>query len=180
MSIGKRLVDLARSNLTDFRSAFDRDHLRDLLSSRRASDEGDDKSDDKADDKANDKAAKDAAAAGEGEDHQSVGAKAGRKARKFRDAAEDAWERAYESAKARAGVRGEPPSDPAADRRRWYKTLEVEPGADLKTVRRAYRKALLQYHPDKFANDPEKQKVATEVTRRLTEAYNGLTRYLGG
>ena len=35
MSIGKRLVDLARSNLTDFRSAFDRDHLRDLLRSRR-------------------------------------------------------------------------------------------------------------------------------------------------
>ena len=96
------------------------------------------------------------------------------------DAAEEAWERAYDNARARAGVRGEPPSDPAADRKRWYKTLEVEPGADLKTVRRAYRKALLQYHPDKFANDPEKQKVATEVTRRLTEAYNGLSRYLGG
>jgi DnaJ-domain-containing protein 1 len=47
-------------------------------------------------------------------------------------------------------------------------------------VRRAYRKALLQYHPDKLANDLEKQKAATEVTRRLTEAYNGLKRYLGG
>jgi hypothetical protein len=37
-----------------------------------------------------------------------------------------------------------------------------------------------QYHPDRFANDPEKQKVATEVARKLTEAYNGLTRFLGG
>jgi DnaJ-domain-containing protein 1 len=175
MSIGKRLVDLARSNLTDFRSAFDRDHLRDLLSSRR---EPDDEPEAKDKDKTE---AKDAESTGEGaDDPESVGAKAGRKARKFRDAAEDAWERAYETAKARAGVRGEPPSDPAADRRRWYKTLEVQPGADLKTVRRAYRKALLQYHPDKFANDLEKQKAATEVTRRLTEAYNGLTRYLGG
>lgn len=168
MSIGKRLVDLARSNLTDFRSAFDRDHLRDLLRPRREDD-----------DEPSEAATTDVSPEAQ-QDHESVGAKAGRRARKFRDAAEDAWDRAYESARARAGVRGEPPSDPAADRRRWYKILEVEPGADLKTVRRAYRKALLQYHPDKFANDPEKQKAATEVTRRLTEAYNGLTRYLGG
>lgn len=159
MSIGKRLIDLARSNLTDFRSAFDRDQLRDLLTSRPEPEEPSEEADD---------------------DAESVGTKAGRSARKVRDAAEDAWERAYESAKARAGVRGEPPADPAADRRRWYKTLEVPPGSDLKTVRRAYRKALLQYHPDKFATDPDKQKAATEITRRLTEAYNGLTRYLGG
>lgn len=165
MSIGKRLVDLARSNLTDFRSAFDRDHLRDLLTPQRG---------------AQVEAEAEPEAPATDEDGPSVGAKAGRRARKFRDAAEDAWERAYETAKARAGVRGEPPSDPAADRRRWYKTLELQPGADLKTVRRAYRKAMLQYHPDKFANDPDKQKAATEVTRRLTEAYNGLTRYLGG
>lgn len=156
MSIGKRIIDLARSNLTDFRSAFDRDHLRDLLTPAPEPE------------------------AEQAEEADSVGTKAGRGARKVRDAAEDAWERAYESAKARAGVRGEPPSDPAADRKRWYKTLEVAPGSDLKTVRRAYRKALLRYHPDKFANEPEKLKAATEITRRLTEAYNGLTRYLGG
>lgn len=171
MSIGKRLVDLARSNLTDFRSAFDRDHLRDLLRSRR---ESEDEEPPSSSSSSTQGGVADAA------DDESVGTKAGRQARKIRDAAEDAWERAYESAKARAGVRGAPPSDPAADRKRWYKILEVEPGADLKTVRRAYRKALLQYHPDKFANDPEKQKAATEVTRRLTEAYNGLSRYLGG
>lgn len=159
MSIGKRLIDLAKSNLTDFRSAFDRDNLRDLLSRSPEPEEPEAEADD---------------------DAESVGSKAGRRARKVRDAAEDAWERAYETARARAGVRGDPPSDPAADRRRWYKTLEVAPGSDLKAVRRGYRKALLQYHPDKFANDPDKQKVATEITRRLTEAYNGLTRYLGG
>ena len=162
MGIGKRFLDLARSNITDFRSAFDRDNLRDLLTSRSRDEEEEDEAEEPS------------------ASSSSVGEKAGRRARAFRDAAEEAWERAYESAKARAGVRGEPPSDPAADRRRWYKTLEVEPGADLKTVRRGYRKLLLQYHPDKFANDPKKQAAATEVTRRLTEAYNGLTRYLGG
>jgi hypothetical protein len=172
MSIGKRMIDLARSNLTDFRSAFDRDHLRDLLSSRKEPAE-------EAPPQAPPQAQAEASPETD-DDDQSVGTRAGRGARKVRDVAEDAWERAYESAKARAGVRGEPSSDPAADRRGWYKTLEVQPGADLKMVRRAYRKALLQYHPDKFDGDPDKQKAATEVTRRLTEAYNGLTRYLGG
>ena len=47
-------------------------------------------------------------------------------------------------------------------------------------MRKAYRRLLTKYHPDKFANDPEKLKAATEVTRKLTEAYNGLMRYLGG
>ncbi len=166
MSIGRRLIDLARSNLTDFRQAFDRDHLREFLSSRREAKEAEAEVDAETEDDANRK--------------ESVGARAGRRAREFRDAAEEAWERAYENARNRAGVRGEPASDPAADRRRWYRTLELQPGADIKQVRRAYRRLLLQYHPDRFANDPDKLAAATEVTRRLTEAYNGLTRYLGG
>lgn len=162
MSIGKRLVDLARSNLGDFRRAFDRDSLRDLLTPREAAGEDDSVPESK-----------------NGSDG-SVGAKAGRAARTVRSAAEDAWERAYQQARQRAGVRGEPLGDPAADRKRWFKTLELDSSADLKTVRRAYRKLLLKYHPDKFASEPEKQEAATEVTRKLTEAYNGLTRYLGG
>jgi len=150
MSIGRRLVDLARATVTDFYSEFGRDEQRDTLhtpSEPAATDEPD----------------------------KTVGKKAGRAARTVRSAAEDAWERAYQQAKQRAGVRGEPITDPAADRKRWYKTLEVEPGTDLKSIRRAYRKLLLRYHPDKFATEPDKQKVATEVTRKLTEAYNGLS-----
>jgi DnaJ-domain-containing protein 1 len=168
MSIGKRLIDLARSNLTDFRQAFDRDHLRDLLSARQEARQ------------AEAEAEAEAAVEEDEDGKESIGSRAGRRAREFRDAAEEAWERAYENARNRAGVRGEPPSDPAADRKRWYRTLELQPGADLREVRRAYRRLLLQYHPDRHANDPDKLKAATEVTRRLTEAYNGLTRYLGG
>ena len=156
MSITRRLLDVARANLSDFRDAFSTDRLRDLLTS--------DQTDAEA----------------EKEVDETIGKKAGRRARDFKDAAEDAWDRAYENARNRAGVRGEPPTDPAADRRRWYKALDVEQGADLATVRKAYRKLLLQYHPDRFANDPDKQKAATEVTRKLTEAYNGLRRYLRG
>jgi len=153
VSVAKRLLDLARANLTDFREAFSADGLRDLLRDRDESET-------------------------ETEEDSSVGTRVGRKARQFRDAAEEAWERAYEASKARARF-GEG-SDPEQDRKRWYRTLELEPGADLAEVRRAYRRLLKQYHPDRFATDPEKQQAATEVTRRLTEAYNGLTRYLDG
>lgn len=163
MSIGKRLLDLARSNLTDFRSAFSRDEDREILESPPppSQREGDEPPH-------------------EDDDDESVGARAGRGARRMKDAAEDAWDRAFEAARARAGVRGDPPSDPAADRRRWYAALGLEPGADAAEVRKAYRRLLTKYHPDKFANDPEKLKAATEVTRKLTEAYTGLMRYLGG
>ena len=33
-----------------------------------------------------------------------------------------------------------------------YKTLELEPGADLKEVRRAYKKLITDYHPDKVSH----------------------------
>lgn len=163
MSIGKRLLDLARSNVTDFRDAFSSDALRDLLNSDRDSD-----------------VSVEPEPSDDGTKGGTTGAKAGRQARRFKDAAEDAWERAYENARAKAGVRGDPPSDPLAQRKQWYRTLEVDSDADLRAVRKAYRKQLLKYHPDRHASDPEKYKAATEVTRRLTEAYNGLTRYLGG
>lgn len=163
MSIGKRLLDLARSNVTDFRDAFSSDALRDLLNSDRDAD-----------------VSVEPEPSDDGTKGGTTGAKAGRQARRFKDAAEDAWERAYENARAKAGVRGDPPSDPLAQRKQWYRTLEVDSDADLRAVRKAYRKQLLKYHPDRHASDPEKYKAATEVTRRLTEAYNGLTRYLGG
>ncbi len=164
MSIGKRLLDLARSNLTDFRSAFIRDGDREILEAERSRPAESDRE----------------AAQSDDDDDESVGARAGRGARRVKDAAEDAWDRAFEAARARAGVRGEPAGDPVADRKRWYRTLELEPGADATEVRKAYRRLLKKFHPDRFANDPEKLKVATEVTRKLTEAYNGLLHYLGG
>lgn len=163
MSIGKRLLDLARSNLTDFRSAFVRDENREILETDRSPPPERESSGEAGED-----------------DDESVGARAGRGARRVKDAAEEAWDRAFETARARAGVRGDPPSDPAADRKRWYRTLELEPGAEVADVRKAYRRLLKKFHPDRFANDPEKLKVATEVTRQLTEAHSGLMRHLGG
>jgi DnaJ-domain-containing protein 1 len=152
VSLGKRLLDLARANVTDFRTALRPDALDGLSEEeRRALDE---------------------------EMKDTLGAKAGRQARRFRDAAEEAWDKAFEAAQARGGASVRP--SPEADRVRWYRTLELEPGADLDTVRKAYRRLLKQYHPDKFAKDPEKYKAATEVTRNITTAYDGLTKLLEG
>ena len=147
MSVTKRLFDLARSNVTDFRRAFLGDELRDLLSDE------------------------DEALAGD-----TVGARAGRRARVVRDAAEDAWERAYQEAKRRPGV-----TSVLADEvecRRWYRTLELEPGASVQEVRVAYKRLLRRYHPDRHARDPEKFQIATELTRRLTEAHDNLLKRL--
>lgn len=154
MSLGKRIWDIARSNITDFRDALKPDALDGLSEQERQ--------------------VLDTEAA------DTVGAKAGRKARQFRDAAEEAWEKAYDAAQARNGGQPGARPSPEAERIRWYRTLELEPGADLATVRKSYRRLLKQYHPDKFAKDPEKYKAATEVTRNITAAYDGLTTLLSG
>ncbi len=98
---------------------------------------------------------------------QTVGARAGRRARQ-----------AYESVNDRVNQTRPGGPSPEEQRRRWYKTLELEPGASFEEVRKAYRKLLRKYHPDRFAQNPEKYKAATEVTRNVTEAYDGLSQYL--
>jgi len=47
-------------------------------------------------------------------------------------------------------------------------------GANLQTVKQAYRRMMRKYHPDLHSGHPEKQKVATELTQALTHAYNEL------
>jgi DnaJ-domain-containing protein 1 len=62
--------------------------------------------------------------------------------------------------------------------RRAYSALEVPPGADFETVRKAYRRMMRKYHPDLHNSTPEKHRDATAVSQRLTEAYKTLDRHL--
>ncbi len=153
MGIGKRLINVARANVTDFASAFSRDP--ETRERRRLDEELDEE------------------IAREVQD--TVGAKAGRQARRVADKAEEAWERAFEEARARGqsggGSRGRASS---RDVENWHRTLEVPVGADFDTIRKSYRRLMAKYHPDKYASDPEKYAAATEVTRKITGAYNGL------
>lgn len=74
----------------------------------------------------------------------------------------------------------EPEPAMSAQHRRWYQDLGIDPDADVDAIRQAYRRQMRQYHPDRFASDPAKLKMATEVARGLTEAYNGLLKLHGG
>lgn len=55
--------------------------------------------------------------------------------------------------------------------RRYYADLEVPYGSSFEEVKKSYRRLVKIYHPDLY-QDPEKQKVAQEVTRKINEAYN--------
>ena len=59
-----------------------------------------------------------------------------------------------------------------------YAQLECPYGSDLNTVRKHYRALMLKYHPDMHSGRPEKQRLATELTQKLTMAYNELRRLL--
>lgn len=56
----------------------------------------------------------------------------------------------------------------------WYANLELEPGASLDEVKRAYRELMRRYHPDKHLGDPDRHKAATELAQSLTEAHRAL------
>ncbi|CAK5090427.1 unnamed protein product [Meloidogyne enterolobii] len=48
-----------------------------------------------------------------------------------------------------------------------YKTLEVSQNASIDKIKKAYKKLMLKYHPDKTGNDPE----ALEISKKINEAY---------
>jgi hypothetical protein len=152
VSIVNRFWEVARSNVTDFASAFTRDE--DARERARIDKEIDEEV--------------------EREVASTIGARAGRRARKIADKAEEAWEQAYEAAQQRAQGR---PGGSAPGQREvegWYRTLEVPVDSEFEIVRKSYRRLVAKYHPDRFADEPAKYEAATEVTRKITIAYNGI------
>ena len=54
----------------------------------------------------------------------------------------------------------------------YRQVLEVGPHASFEEIKKSYRKLMKVYHPDLFHNDPEKFKMAQEVSSQLNEAYS--------
>jgi len=71
-----------------------------------------------------------------------------------------------------------PLSNDALQLKRAYAVLEVPEGSSFEVVRRAYRDLMRKYHPDHHVGSPEKQKAANEVAQKLTEAYKVLEKQL--
>lgn len=62
--------------------------------------------------------------------------------------------------------------------RKAYAALEVPAGSNLETVKHSYRRLMRKYHPDLNAGSKEKQRAATDLSQRLTEAYKILEKHL--
>lgn len=68
--------------------------------------------------------------------------------------------------------RSSPPAPPGDENlRRDYANLEVPFGADIEEVKRSYKTLILRYHPDKHAGDPEKQRIALEISKKINESF---------
>jgi DnaJ-domain-containing protein 1 len=60
----------------------------------------------------------------------------------------------------------------------YYKVLDLQIGATHDEIKTSYRKLMRKYHPDRHVGAPQKQKAATELTMRVTQAYNEIMRDL--
>ncbi len=70
-----------------------------------------------------------------------------------------------------------PAANPPAELGRDYANLEVPFGVSFEQVRLAHRRLLRKYHPDRFALDPGKQRLATQITQKLNESYQRIRAY---
>jgi DnaJ-domain-containing protein 1 len=180
VSIGRRLVDLVRSN---FGSLFDREeHAGKSSSSSSSSTRLEDLSDEELELELQRRRQRREAA--ERAADRSVEAEAWSEV----EAAMREQSGRFRSSSGRRGRRTTGPTA-AASRRpagqdprlaQLYAQLECPYGADMNAVRKQYRALMRKYHPDMHSNSPEKQRLATELSQRLTMAYNDLRRTLGG
>lgn len=60
----------------------------------------------------------------------------------------------------------------------YYANLETPYGSDKETVTRAWKGLLRRYHPDLHSSDTEKKQIATDLTQKLNEAYNEISKAL--
>lgn len=58
--------------------------------------------------------------------------------------------------------------------RACYRKLELQPGASLGEIKRAYRRLAGQWHPDRYPGEPLRQKAAEERFKVICAAYERL------
>jgi len=180
VSIGKRLVNLVRSNLNSLferdsdsssrapiEELTDEDLERELIRRRQrreAADRGAQEGADASVDQSAWEEAERAVHEGSGRFRTTGGARRPHRA----------------SSQTTGSRRPTPPTGRDQRIAQLYAQLECPYGSDLTTVRKHYRALMLKYHPDMHSGSPEKQRLATDLSQRLTTAYNELRRHLSG
>lgn len=64
------------------------------------------------------------------------------------------------------------------DINRCYEILEIEPGASLEEIKRAYRDLAFVWHPDRFAHNDRLQQKAEQRLTEINQAYDELVLFL--
>ncbi len=82
------------------------------------------------------------------------------------------------SSSSSGSARAPRPGTKDAEVAEWYRVLDLSPGADMAQIKTSYRQLMRKYHPDMHAGNPQKMKAATELSMRVTTAYNSLLSYL--
>jgi len=58
---------------------------------------------------------------------------------------------------------------------RYYEILDIEPGASRDEIKKAFKRKIIEYHPDKVHSLGKKlREIAEEETKKITEAYQAL------
>ena len=63
---------------------------------------------------------------------------------------------------------------------RDFRNLEVPVGAPLPEVRKAYKRLMASFHPDRHSSDPDRLRTATEVTKKLNHSFQRIRAYYEG
>jgi hypothetical protein len=58
-----------------------------------------------------------------------------------------------------------------------YNTLGIQPGANWKELRSAYKNLVKTWHPDRFQQDANQKKIAEERTKEINKSYKELAEY---
>jgi len=157
MSIGKRLIDLARAELNSLLDRAARSEDDDDRSRRRWNSGG-----------------------GGGGDFAGMSDAELAAEIERRRLARDEVEEAVHGRRRTAPPPRTPPRTASGDDaiRKAYAALEVSAGSDFDTVKRSYRRLMRKYHPDLHGGAPEKSRAATDRTQLLTQAYKTLEKHL--
>ena len=98
----------------------------------------------------------------------------------------DAWEElegflnsdGFEKEGASSGGYDSPPEQTVPEHlRKDYDLLGVPFNSPLMIVKKAYKKLILEYHPDRFASDPHAQKNATKKAAAINDSFRRIEEY---